>query len=217
MKALATITLCLMVALPCAAQQPEPAAVPADGVAAADAPALPTAAPATGILNLAEWLSIRAGNLAMRERMYDPFGRPKDPSKAPPEPVAQPVLEEEVEEVEEVIVPADPKVAFQNAVATLKVSMVGGKQFVVSGTTLREGDTVTLRGTEGDFQAKIIKVSPQAILLEDVQNRNQATVSLGFMPSGMQAAGPGNMIPGMTPATTGQGQPAVLDIQAPQP
>lgn len=166
--------------------------------------------PAVALLDVNSWVKERTAQLAITERSYDPFGRPKDPVKVSAPPVATVQNPLDLNEDEEEPAP-DPIAGFKSAVSALKVSMVGNNQFVVSGQTLREGQMVTLASGGVQYKSKIISVSSKAITIENTENGKQVTLKLSMMPEGMQSSGKGSTVPGMTPRRPQSEQP-ILEL-----
>lgn len=144
-------------------------------------------------LDLPGYLAERAAALAIRERNFDPFGRIKDPSKAPPPPEIDPnEVEDPAGEIEQPKV--DPKVVFEQAVSGLKVVMAGDGEFTLEGgTTLRKGQYFMLAAPEMRFKVQVMRASPRAIELQETAHGNKSTISVNLMPSGMSRGGPARM------------------------
>jgi hypothetical protein len=187
MRFLATAFLFLAMSLRGAAQ---PAPAEASGQPAVSNSAVRVADPH---LDLPGYLAERSAALAIRERNFDPFGRIKDPSKAPPPPEIDPNAVENPSHVPEEP-KVDPKVAFEQAVGGLKVVMVGDGEFTIEGgTTLRRGQYFMLAAPEMRFKVQVMRVSPRAIELQETANGHKSIISVNLMPSGMSRGGAARM------------------------
>lgn len=158
------------------------------------------AASADRYLDLPGYLAERSAALAIRTRNYDPFGRPKDPSRTPPPSKTPPLpTPDEIRHPR-----VDPKIAFEQAVAGLKVVMAGENQFTLEGgTTLRKGEYFALSSPEMRFRVQVMSATPRAIRLQETAKGNSAEIRIDSMPSGMSRGGQTRM-PGQ------QNQPNVI-------
>ena len=203
-------------AQPAPVTPPAPVRAPAaagGGPAATPGPIGTGAAPAYRVVDPDAWLTEKLAAVAIRERVFDPFLRRKDPSKAPPEPT-QP-QEDVVPEVVEppVVEQFDPKAVFLKAVEAVKLSMPGKQELVNQAPTLNEGDTIFLSIEGKRFRTKILSVTPTAISVQDVENGTKADIKLNVLPGGM-GIGPRPSSPasGMTPrpaSNSGQSIPEI--------
>lgn len=180
MKALPTILFLAILAAGLPAQ-PRPdasvaTAVPETKVAAADPH-----------LDLSGYLAERAAALAIRSRNLDPFGRTKDPSRTPPPPEIDPAAPP-VEIVKEPQV--DPKAAFEEAVAGLKVVLIGDGEFTLEGgRSLRKGQYFMLSSPQMRFRVQVMAAKAGVVLLQETAQGNRAEISVNLMPTGMSRGG----------------------------
>lgn len=183
------IILCALSAGAMAQPAAKPGATAAKPTATAKPGATkPGAAPSRALLDLATWLSEKSAGLAIKGRTYDPFLRVKDPTKIPPKPVPDPAtLVANNNDPDET--PRDPKLVFAEAVAAVKVVMVGGGQFGVDGgATLSEGETFVLGAGDNKFNTKVVSVGAKAIVLENTANGHRVKLPVGStsgLPAGM--------------------------------
>ena len=160
-------------------------------------------------LDLPGYLAERTSALAIRARNFDPFGRPKDPSRTPP-PKKDPELPTPNQNPVSRI---DPKIAFEEAVAGLKakVIMAGENQFTMEGgTTLRKGDYFTLSSPKMTFKVQVRSATAGLIRLQETDKGNFADIVIDAMPSGMSRGGQA-LMPGQP-----TNSPEILKIESPK-
>jgi hypothetical protein len=193
MKIFALLLAATFVALPSAFAQP--VETPA-GRSATPA----GASPAASLVDAEAWLARQASILSIRSRDYDPFGRLKDPSMAPPAPPPSEELIEDLPVPGETVPEVDLKAEFAKAVAAIEVTMSGRGQFVTQGRTFRQGQSLVLAIDGRQFEATIKAVSPTLIVFDNPKLGARAEIRRPTLPAGMSGSAPATttLAPGIT-------------------
>lgn len=144
-----------------------------------------------------EWLAEMRASLPIAHRAHGPFGMRQNPSA--------PIMKKKQAPVR-----SD---AFLNAIGAIKVTAVlpSDDKFVIGSREFREGEVLPVIRGKRQFNVKIVSVTLDNILFQNVDTGEFVKRNMNTLPKGMSPNGKMGNIKGITPSGRGKAEPLNLD------